>query len=210
MPASAARAVAPVAASSDHRGARPVGRRGAGRAGSENRGGRGGGLRQPRGGDRPGSPSLRRARVHDVSSSGPYSAGAQSSIRLRRPSSRDRRRSRRWGRRNAGARPRRSGASHRLARTYARLRQEAACQHQQQDRSLSHVAHCKPAPSAAFPLHWPLMSAFDVVGVGLNATDTMIVVPRFPPMPAKSRSRRRSSASAARSPAPSSPVGSSD
>ena len=32
---------------------------------------------------------------------------------------------------------------------------------------------------------------FDVVGVGLNATDTLLVVPHFPPTPARSRSRRR-------------------
>ena len=32
---------------------------------------------------------------------------------------------------------------------------------------------------------------FDVVGVGLNATDTMLLVPRFRPMAAKSPSTMR-------------------
>src|ERR1044072_8106166 len=30
------------------------------------------------------------------------------------------------------------------------------------------------------PLQWNFMTSYDVVGVGLNATDTLLIVPRFP------------------------------
>src|ERR1035441_858449 len=35
-------------------------------------------------------------------------------------------------------------------------------------------------PSLQTPLQWFFMPEFDVVGVGLNATDTLLIVPHFP------------------------------
>jgi len=42
------------------------------------------------------------------------------------------------------------------------------------------------------------MPEFDVVGVGLNATDTLLIVPHFRPMPGRCRSRKRWSRRAGR------------